>query len=48
MFQADVPARRRAMRRIAAQAAQITADFSPASYNMKQVFAETAVYCMGH
>ena len=29
-------------------AAQITADFQSGGYNMKQVFAETAVYCMGN
>ncbi len=29
-------------------AAQITADFQNGGYNMKQVFAETAVYCMGN
>ena len=30
-----------------AAAAQITSDFQSSGYNMKQVFAETAVYCMG-
>jgi len=29
-------------------AAQITQDFRSGGYNMKQVFAETAVYCMGN
>jgi hypothetical protein len=29
-------------------AAQIVADFKNGGYNMKQVFAETAVYCMGN
>ena len=29
-------------------AAQITQDFQSGGYNMKQVFAETAVYCMGN
>ncbi len=29
-------------------AAQIVADFQSGGYNMKQVFAETAVYCMGN
>jgi hypothetical protein len=29
-------------------AAQIVADFQYGGYNMKQVFAETAVYCMGN
>jgi hypothetical protein len=29
-------------------AAQITADFKSGGYNMKQVFAETAAYCMGN
>ena len=29
-------------------AAQITADFQSGGYSMKQVFAETAVYCMGN
>jgi hypothetical protein len=29
-------------------AAQITADFQSGGYNMKQVFAETAAYCMGN
>jgi hypothetical protein len=29
-------------------AAQIVADFQGGGYNMKQVFAETAVYCMGN
>jgi hypothetical protein len=29
-------------------AAQITSDFQSGGYNMKQVFAETAVYCMGN
>ena len=29
-------------------AAQITQDFKSGGYNMKQVFAETAVYCMGN
>jgi hypothetical protein len=31
-----------------AAAAQITADFKSGGYNLKQVFAETAVYCMGN
>jgi hypothetical protein len=30
------------------QAAQIAADFKSSGYSMKQVFAETAVYCMGN
>ncbi len=30
-----------------AAAAQISSDFKSGNYNMKQVFAETAVYCMG-
>jgi hypothetical protein len=30
------------------QAAQISADFVSSGYSMKQVFAETAVYCMGN
>jgi hypothetical protein len=30
-----------------AAAAQVSADFKSGGYNMKQVFAETAVYCMG-
>ena len=30
-----------------AQAAQIKADFKASGYHLKQVFAETAVYCMG-
>jgi hypothetical protein len=29
-------------------AAQITQDFQSGGYNMKQVFAQTAVYCMGN
>lgn len=29
-------------------AAQITSDFQSGGYNMKQVFAETAAYCMGN
>ena len=29
-------------------AAQIIADFQSGGYSMKQVFAETAVYCMGN
>jgi hypothetical protein len=31
-----------------AAASQIVADFQSGGYNMKQVFAETAVYCMGN
>jgi hypothetical protein len=31
-----------------AAAAQISSDFKGGNYNMKQVFAETAVYCMGN
>ena len=30
-----------------AQVTQITADFVSSNYNMKTVFAESAVYCMG-
>jgi hypothetical protein len=30
-----------------AQVAQITADFVSSNYNMKTVFGESAVYCMG-
>jgi hypothetical protein len=30
------------------EAAQIVADFKSGGYNMKQVFAETAAYCMGN